>query len=213
MPPALFSRGRHLRQLLPCRSPRSLALAVVLLGCVLGATGAWRLLHPHRLSFGDHYLAAWEAIRQTGAFRNPSYDLAVRRTLPDGVVVQYNPTHAVSKRPPSARGDALAVVRPFDPSAFNFNRVPAAEIMAYLEPVGALSLRAQWLRGGAADAPASPEPGADDHALIINASPLWLGHSLLVPALRRGLPQVRLSVGGAARCLRPLTLRIALAPV
>ena len=193
-----ISWSRLRRTQLPCRPTRGVCLLVAVTMCIASGFGTWLLLQPTTLDgrFDSHYVTAWQAIRAAGAFRNPHYDLAVRRRLPSGVVVQFNPTHSLSKRPPSAKGNADTVSRPFDSSAFNFNRVPDSEVMAVFEPItftagraGPTLLRAVWWNGRP-DAPQPPQLSDESHALFINASPLWLGHGLFVPAVRSGLAQV-----------------------
>ena len=191
---ARLSHNRCMQQL-PCRLPRLLGVIFVVIALAVGGTiAAWHYLYRERQTFNMRYSAAWEHVRKTAELRNPDYDQAERRSLPSGVVVQFNPTHASSKRAPSAPSSAVVV--PFSHTAFNFNKVPPAEFMCLFDSsaagatVGAHAspLRATWWNTGRLAPP--PPPTSGTHVLMINASPLWLGHALLVPSLRRSLPQV-----------------------
>lgn len=145
-------------------------------------------------TFADSFSAAWAALVDAGALRNPHYRSAKRRPLDGGVVCQYDPAHLVSKRPSSVSGGPIRVVREFNPDAFHFGRVdPRREFVCVLgggaeEPASVVddweAESVVWHPRLAPDVP----PGA--HALAVNVNPLWEGHCLFVPALARRLPQV-----------------------
>lgn len=111
-------------------------------------------------------LAAWHAARPCLRSQPES---TVRRKL-DGsdlaVSCQFNHEHLANKRPATVSA-VPAVVQPVVESAFNFTRVAPVEKLDVLSDVYHNS----------------------EHALLVNVSPLCVGHSLLVPYLSARLPQ------------------------
>jgi hypothetical protein len=124
------------------------------------------------------------------------------------LVATFNPEHLKTKRPASiaAAGAAAAVeipvVRPFNPDGFHFGKVKASEVvvrfrlsLADTPPGQGGDDAITWASGrdadaeGGADAPLGSFPDGE-HAVLVNASPLFRGHGLLVPYLHALHPQV-----------------------
>jgi hypothetical protein len=112
------------------------------------------------------FLEIWTQKKNTkGLFRNPNYDATLRKVLQGKLKVsaQFNPTHLATKRPAaSANAQQNTVHRPFDESVFNFKKASEHEIVTVL----------------------------DGHPIFVNVNPLTVGHSLFVPYLSSGLPQL-----------------------
>jgi len=67
---------------------------------------------------------------------------------------------------------------PFDPSQFNFNKVHSNEVL----------LRPRYLMNND-EPPDEGKVSEDDHSLVINASPVEFGSSLLVPSVSQNIRQ------------------------
>ena len=93
-----------------------------------------------------------------------------------------NIERAAKRRKPQ---DLKLVDAPFDEREFNFNKVPSKEILLNLRDVAS----------------------ADDeqHQLLINVSPLEFGNSLLVPSIKKSIPQ-RVTLSGLTLLIRMMLL-------
>ncbi|KAJ9457568.1 GDP-L-galactose phosphorylase 2 [Diplonema papillatum] len=91
---------------------------------------------------------------------------------------KYSGDHWKAKRGGCHAPAWVDVVGPFDAAAFNFNQIAPAEVLFPVAADGRI-------------APPGGECASEPAALlIVNASPMFLGHSLLVPARSRNFPQV-----------------------
>uniref|UniRef100_A0A8C8ZMD5 GDP-D-glucose phosphorylase 1 n=1 Tax=Prolemur simus TaxID=1328070 RepID=A0A8C8ZMD5_PROSS len=121
--------------------------------------------------FDSALCSAWRQRVELGLFRYCLGDLQTR-TLPGavGFVAQLNVERGVQRRRPQ---NIKSVRQAFDPEQFNFNKIRPGEVLFRLhrEP----------------DLPSALQQ--EDILVVINVSPLELGHVLLVPEPARGLPQ------------------------
>jgi hypothetical protein len=148
---------------------------------------------------------AWQRKVLAPAGASSSSPLAL---VSSSLVATFNPEHLKTKRPASiaAAGAAAAVeipvVRPFNPDGFHFGKVKASEVvvrfrlsLADTPPGQGGDDAITWASGrdadaeGGADAPLGSFPDGE-HAVLVNASPLFRGHGLLVPYLHALHPQV-----------------------
>ncbi|NXC51015.1 GDPP1 phosphorylase, partial [Penelope pileata] len=117
--------------------------------------------------FDRAVLQGWQERMARGLFR---YRLAAlpTRVLPGAMrlLAQLNVQRADLRRRPQA---VRSLTQPFDPRQFNFTQIRPGEVL--------LRLRR------------SPPAGADPVLVVINVSPLELGHVLLLPEPVLGLPQ------------------------
>ncbi|KAJ7389103.1 GDP-D-glucose phosphorylase 1 [Desmophyllum pertusum] len=135
-----------------------------------------RLLHSsgdgqnkHELSKFDKELQErWDAAVDAGCFAY-KLELAEGRVVPGKyqLFVQVNEMRFKKRRRPEAMD---SISQPFNPDKFNFSKVHSKEVLFELCP--------------------KHTSGNDRHHMIINASPMEYGHSLLVPSVDSCLPQV-----------------------
>jgi hypothetical protein len=168
---------RHSSQLQPTHPPSFLSFFSS--GALYNSVEMSETSEPFETAFRR----AWGFALERGALRNPRYRDAKRRTLLGGVVAQFDPSHLISKRPPSI-GDAIRVKKPHDPSAFNFCRVAQLEHLCEIDGDRG---HVHWKDASDTTREAAT---ADGHLLVVNVNPLWEGHGLFVPFVDRLLPQV-----------------------
>eukprot|EP00301_Raphidiophrys_heterophryoidea_P006419 c1258_g1_i1.p1 GENE.c1258_g1_i1~~c1258_g1_i1.p1 ORF type:complete len:405 (+),score=96.37 c1258_g1_i1:35-1216(+) len=104
---------------------------------------------------------------------------------------QFNPAQAANKRQDVLVSAAdCQVVQPFDTARFNFNQTPAIQTLCHIAP----SFASATLQA------VTPAPGAPNHAVLVNVSPVLFGHMLLVPHIDKCLPQVLTKEGVWLMC-------------
>uniref|UniRef100_A0A9J2QAU5 GDP-D-glucose phosphorylase 1 n=1 Tax=Ascaris lumbricoides TaxID=6252 RepID=A0A9J2QAU5_ASCLU len=116
-------------------------------------------------------MSRWEAAKQDKVF---NYDLNCMYKLLPGdfnFSVQLNIERGQLRRKPMR---FHAVREPFSILRWNFGKLNQNEVMMYLR---------------CKDRPISSDP-LDRHVVAVNSSPLERGHSLVIPAINRCLPQV-----------------------
>lgn len=119
--------------------------------------------------FDDELQERWNAAVVAGCFAY-KLDNTEGRIVPGKykVFVQLNEMRFSKRRQPQRMS---SVCQPFDPEKFNFNKVQTKEVLFQL-------------------CPKQRSVSDDQHLIIINASPLEYGHSLIVPSVNACLPQV-----------------------
>ncbi|XP_022800376.1 GDP-D-glucose phosphorylase 1-like [Stylophora pistillata] len=120
--------------------------------------------------FDEKLQTSWNAAVDAGYFTY-KLDCVDGRIAPGKyhLYVQLNELRFSKRRKPDLINK---VSQPFDPSKFNFTKVPQKEVMFELIPKH---------RGAVTN---------DRHVMIINNSPIEYGHSLLVPSINSCLPQI-----------------------
>uniref|UniRef100_A0A915AR03 GDP-D-glucose phosphorylase 1 n=1 Tax=Parascaris univalens TaxID=6257 RepID=A0A915AR03_PARUN len=116
-------------------------------------------------------MSRWEAAKKDKVF---NYDLNCMYKLLPGdfnFSVQLNVERGQLRRKPMR---FHAVREPFSILRWNFNKLNQNEVMMYLR---------------CKDRPISSDP-LDRHVIAVNSSPLERGHSLVIPAINRCLPQI-----------------------
>ncbi|XP_046455938.1 GDP-D-glucose phosphorylase 1-like [Daphnia pulex] len=120
----------------------------------------------------------WEIAAEAGVCRYRLTNLQTK-ILPGkyGFVAQLNSDRATQRRLPQ---NLQKVNSPFDGTLFNFNKVPAQEVL--LKPGNKAA-------AAAATSGKIKDNEATDAVVIINVSPLEFGNSLLVPNVTANIPQ------------------------
>lgn len=120
--------------------------------------------------FDEKLQTSWNAAVDAGYFTY-KLDCVEGRIAPGKyhLYVQLNELRFSKRRKPDLINK---VSQPFDPSKFNFTKVPQKEVMFEVIPKH---------RGAVTN---------DRHVMIINNSPIEYGHSLLVPSINSCLPQI-----------------------
>jgi len=120
----------------------------------------------YRIGIDDRLLKKWNALAQAGSFR---YLLGSgrQRVLPGkySFLAQYQPNRAKMRRAPQAM---YSLAQQPDPAKFNFNKVDKSKEKVFV--FKNLDSSAESL-------------------LLINVSPIDIGHCLLVPNIEKVLPQ------------------------
>ncbi|GFR49176.1 hypothetical protein Agub_g11199 [Astrephomene gubernaculifera] len=153
---------------------------------------------PSRSLLEVTLMALWEDRADRGMFR---YDVTqcLTRQLPGRLrfIAQLNEGRATKKRPTEFSADR--VMRPFDPSKFNFKKAAVKEALVAFQPSAYGNAAAA--ASGAVIPPSAPLAatmseiadsghGSDSpHLVLINVSPIDYGHVLLVPRVLQQLPQ------------------------
>lgn len=149
--------------------------------------------------------ASWKHVCDTpGVLRNTSYGETKRRQIgPSGVVAQFNPAHLATKRPatcgPASPGEAK-VVRPYAATTFNFTKCKESERVIEVTVAEGESEATMTLTSRAGAASSSDNSTINSighsrlrvstHPFFVNVNPLMDDHSLFVPWLNDGHPQV-----------------------
>jgi hypothetical protein len=115
----------------------------------------------------NSYKEKWNQIKKQhpNAFRNVNFDATLQRTIHSEtgeLLILHNPSHFTSKRPASTMSNEKVTWQPWTEARFNYTRVASEEVIA--RPT-------------------------NDHAILINASPIVDYHGLFVPFCHRGFPQ------------------------
>lgn len=130
--------------------------------------------HKQELSKFDKALQErWDAAVDAGCFAYKLHHVEGR--VVSGkyqLFIQLNEMRFNKRRQPEA---ISSISQPFNPEKFNFTKVHSKEVLFELCPK---------------HTPAAATSGDDCHLMIINASPLEYGHSLLVPSVNSCLPQI-----------------------
>nr|CAH0113649.1 unnamed protein product [Daphnia galeata] len=134
--------------------------------------------------FDDVFKNQWLTAVESGVCRYRLTNL-LTKILPGkfGFVAQLNSDRATQRRLPQ---NLQKVNSPFDGTQFNFNKVPAQEVL--LKPGNKAAAAAE-----VSTCVLSPGPIKDNEeeeaVIIINVSPLEFGNSLLVPNVTANIPQ------------------------
>uniref|UniRef100_A0A7E5A1S4 GDP-D-glucose phosphorylase 1 n=1 Tax=Panagrellus redivivus TaxID=6233 RepID=A0A7E5A1S4_PANRE len=132
-------------------------------------------------SFKKQIMTAWEESKKHDVF---NYSLNCLYKYLEGdyeLSVQLNTERGTLRRKPLR---FRSIREPFSHLRFNFTKIRPEEILYKMRCL---------------DKPYSSDPLDVDHLMVVNASPLERGHTLLVPAVNRCQPQI----------LTPLAVRIA----
>eukprot|EP00755_Sulcionema_specki_P027481 Sspe_Gene.16911::Locus_5978_Transcript_1_3_Confidence_0.400_Length_1811::g.16911::m.16911 len=131
------------------------------------------------MGFEAEILRRWEAKVGTDVFRTSHREWEEREVPgPHGFVGRYSAQHWGKKRGGGHAPVPSAIDAPFDPDKFNFNKIAPAEVL-------------MWVRmDGSQLVPVDSDEGDVLGVVVVNASPMFLGHSLLVPHPRKCLNQV-----------------------
>lgn len=129
---------------------------------------------------------AWAEKMKLGLFRYKLGDLETR-VLPGecGYIAQLNIQRGIERRKPQV---IMSIQQQFDPKLFNFNKINSAEILFEMHDTEQISAEKGCTRNGT----------RATCVVIINASPLEIGHCLLIPEPSQCHPQI----------LTPLALQI-----
>jgi len=130
--------------------------------------------HKQELSKFDKELQErWDAAVDAGCFAYKLHQVE-GRVVPGKyrLFVQLNEMRFNKRRQPEA---ISSIFQPFNPEKFNFTKVHSREVLFELCPK---------------HTPAAATSEDDCHLMMINASPMEYGHSLLVPSVSSWLPQV-----------------------
>jgi quinol monooxygenase YgiN len=119
-------------------------------------------------------LRAWEVARATPQLFRTTFHNTVVEPIGDLLERQFDPDHSKMKRKPLS-ATVPPVRKPVNRDEFNFTKVNDREVLLY----------------------------TDEATYLVNVSPLWFGHMLLVPSCRDVLPQV-LTPEGIAVALKSL---------
>jgi len=130
--------------------------------------------HKRELSKFDKELQErWDSAVDAGCFAYKLHQVE-GRVVPGKyrLFVQLNEMRFNKRRQPEA---ISSIFQPFNPEKFNFTKVHSREVLFELCPK---------------HTPAAATSEDDCHLMMINASPMEYGHSLLVPSVSSWLPQV-----------------------
>lgn len=125
-------------------------------------------------NFDKELTETWNAAANAGYFAY-KLDKVEGRLTPGkySLYIQLNELRFTKRRKPDPFS---SVSQPFNPEKFNFTKVPKKEALFELCPNHRV--------------PSSASCSDDHHIMLINVSPMEYGHSLLVPSVNSGLPQI-----------------------
>lgn len=146
----------------------------------------------NQLNIDNLILSRWNAAMNNGFFRY-SIDSVREKVLPGKFrfLVQYQPNRSTNRRPPQ---NMTSVSQEFNPDKFNFTRINRKNELVC------------ELRNKDCDkSPGVPAKAEARDVVIINVSPIDLGHCLLVPELELCQPQI-LTIHGIQLALAAILL-------
>ncbi|XP_074636986.1 GDP-D-glucose phosphorylase 1-like isoform X1 [Acropora palmata] len=125
-------------------------------------------------NFDKELTETWNAAANAGYFAY-KLDKVEGRLTPGkySLYIQLNELRFTKRRKPDPFS---SVSQPFNSEKFNFTKVPKKEALFELCPNHRV--------------PSSASCSDDHHIMLINLSPMEYGHSLLVPSVNSGLPQI-----------------------
>lgn len=125
------------------------------------------------MSLDESVLAYYNSPPEGITLRIDGIESSRRRRLCNGLILVFDEEHWRHKRGHEPRApDPVAMDKPFDPTRFNFNKASPKETISKVT-----------LRGA-------------EHLLLVNISPLMVGHHIIPLWTERGLPQGALGCEG-----------------